>query len=46
MSRETVEDSSFDYVIRIESKNSFWRRAWFLISAVPRYLVTGNVRLP
>lgn len=24
----------------------FWRRLWFLVSAVPRYLKDGSVRFP
>lgn len=38
-----------EYSIQIEPLPRRWaflRRAWFLISAVPRYLFTGNVRLP
>jgi len=28
------------------SRGSFWARACFLITAIPRYLFTGSVRLP
>ncbi len=38
-----------EYAIQIEPLPKRWaifRRAWFLVSAIPRYLFTGNVRLP
>lgn len=25
---------------------SIWRRLWFLVSYVPRYLITGSVEVP
>ncbi len=25
---------------------SFWRRLWFVLSAVPRYLISGSVEVP
>ena len=32
--------------LAIQSHVSFWRRLWFLISAVPRYLISGSVEVP
>ena len=29
-----------------QSRPAFWRRVWFLISAVPRYLISGSVEVP
>ncbi len=29
-----------------QSRPAFWRRLWFLISAVPRYLISGSVEVP
>ena len=29
-----------------QSHRSFWRRLWFLVSCIPRYLVTGSVEVP
>ena len=25
---------------------SIWRRLWFLVSCIPRYLITGSVEVP
>ena len=33
--------------IRIDSTHvSIWRRLWFLLSAIPRYLISGSVEVP
>ena len=40
---------SVQYALEVtgaRGRGSFWARAWFLISALPRYLFTGAVRLP
>lgn len=43
---ETRDVSVPTYVIRFDGSGSFWRRAWFLMTCVPRYLLTGDARLP
>ncbi len=27
-------------------RTSFWRRLWFVVSCIPRYLITGSVEVP
>ena len=26
--------------------DTFWRRLWFLVSAIPRYLISGSIEVP
>ena len=30
----------------IQSPAPLWRRLWFLVSCIPRYLITGSVEVP
>lgn len=43
---ETITYYSISIEPPLGLRASFWRRLWFLVSAVPRYLLNGSVRLP
>ncbi len=30
----------------IHSRVSVWRRLWFVVSCIPRYLISGSVEVP
>ena len=32
--------------LAIHTRVSFWRRLWFVLSAVPRYLISGSIEVP
>lgn len=32
--------------IAIQTTGSLWRRLWFVVSCVPRYLISGSVKVP
>lgn len=32
--------------ITITTRGSLWRRLWFVVSCLPRYLISGSVELP
>jgi hypothetical protein len=41
-----VENVEITSSFATKSHVPFWRRVWFLVSVVPRYLISGSVKLP
>ncbi len=34
------------YIDKLRTHSPIWRRLWFLISVVPRYLISGSIEVP
>ena len=32
--------------VTFQTTGPFWRRLWFVVSCIPRYLITGSVEVP
>lgn len=52
MSVEFVEANAYAIEVAVASSESWqhprgsaWGRLWFLVSAIPRYLITGGIKL-
>ena len=39
-------DTAYRFQMHIRPRASFWRRLWFLVSVIPRYLISGSVEVP
>ena len=43
---ETVVPDGFFLQYEPIQRPSIWRRLWFVVSCIPRYLISGSVKVP